>query len=204
MFDWLRRSGRDMSDCGSGTPLQCIEKCGALDRRLMAAHVNYLGRHDVPLLGRRQAHVVHCPRSHAYFRHDAFPLCRLLRGKVNVCLGTDSLVSVEKTLRQSVELSLFDEMRHLAAREPSLSPRTILQMATVNGARALGMAGEVGELTQGAFADLIALPLAGKGSNGYEVVLAHQGHVSASMIDGQWAIAPAVIQGELPNLWRHE
>ncbi len=204
MFDWLRRSGRDMSDCGSGSPLQCLEKCGALDGRLLAAHANYLGKKDLRLLARRKVHVVHCPRSYAYFRHEAFPLRRLLRAKVNVCLGTDSLASVEKTRRQIVELSLFDEMRALATREPSLPARTILRMVTVNGARALSMTGQVGELTQGAFADLVALPLNGNGSNIYEAVLAHKGHVSASMIGGQWAIAPAVIQGELPNLWRHE
>jgi cytosine/adenosine deaminase-related metal-dependent hydrolase len=135
--------------------------------------------------------VVHCPRCHFYFRHDPFPLRRLARKGVNVCLGTDSLASVYKARRQSVELNLFEEMRALAKNEPSLSARKIVRMATLNGARSLGMEGQIGEVAEGSFADLIALPFAGKIADIYDGVLHHQGDVMASMIDGQWAIAPA-------------
>jgi cytosine/adenosine deaminase-related metal-dependent hydrolase len=192
MFDWLQRSGRDMSDCGLGSPVRHMERCGALSERLLAAHANYLGRQDAALLAKRKVHVVHCPRCHAYFRHDPFPLRRLARAGVNVCLGTDSLASVYKPRRQSVELSMFEEMRALAKNEPSLSPRKIVRMATLNGARALGMAGQIGELAEGAFADLIALPFAGKAADIYDSVLHHEGDVVASMIDGQWALAPTI------------
>jgi len=190
MFNWLQRSGRDMSDCGRGSPVQHLERCGALSERLLAAHVNYLGRHDATLLAKRRVHVVHCPRCHYYFHHDPFPLRRLARAGVNVCLGTDSLASVYKPRRQSVELSLFEEMRALARNQPFLSARTIVRMATLNGARALGMGGRIGELSPGAAADLIVLPLAGKTADSYEAVLHHAGDVAASMIDGQWALAP--------------
>ena len=97
MFDWLQRSGRDMSDCGQGSPVQHLERCGALGERLLAAHVNYLANGDTALLGKRKVHVVHCPRGHSYFGHDPFPLRRLTRAGVNVCLGTDSLASVSCT-----------------------------------------------------------------------------------------------------------
>ena len=190
MFDWLQRSGRDMSDCGLGSPVQHLERCGALSERLLAAHVNYLDKQDAALLGKRKVHVVHCPRCHFYFHHDAFPLRRLARAGVNVCLGTDSLASVYKPRRQSVELNLFEEMRALAKNEPSLSARKIVRMATLNGARALGMGGQIGELAQGSLADLIALPFAGKIADIYDGVLHHPGDVTASMIDGRWAIAP--------------
>lgn len=190
MFDWIQRSGRDMSDCGFGSPVQHLERCGMLGRNLLAAHVNYLGPNDAALLGRRGVHVVHCPRSHSYFRHGAFPFRRLARAGVNICLGTDSLASVYKTRRQTVELSLFDEMRALARAQPGLSPRTMLRLVTVNGARALGLQGRVGELSANAFADLIALPFAGGPAEVHDAVLQHSGEVSASMIDGQWAIAP--------------
>jgi len=190
MFDWLQRSGRDMSDCGLGSPVQHLERCGALSERLLAAHANYLGRRDAALLAKRKVHVVHCPRCHFYFQHDPFPLRRLARAGVNVCLGTDSLASVYKPRRQSVELSLFAEMRALARNEPSLSARTIVRMATLNGARALGLGGQIGELTEGSVADLVALPFTAKIADSYDGVLHHQGDVAASMIDGQWAIAP--------------
>ena len=188
MFDWLQRSGRDMSDCGRGSPVRHLERCGALNESMLAAHVNYLAKGDARLLGRRQVHVVHCPRCHFYFRHDPFPLRRLARAGVNVCLGTDSLASVYKKRRQEVELNLFEEMRALAKNEPSLSARTIVRMATLTGARALGLAGQVGELAEGAYADLIALPFAGKVADIYEAVVHHQGDVAASMIDGEWAV----------------
>ena len=80
MFDWLQRSGRDMSDCGLGSPVQHLERCGALSERLLAAHANYLGKQDAALLARRKVHVVHCPRCHFYFHHDPFPLRRLAQG----------------------------------------------------------------------------------------------------------------------------
>ncbi len=190
MFDWLQRSGRDMSDCGLGSPVQHLDRCGALSGRLLAAHVNYLGREDAALLGKRKVHVVHCPRCHFYFHHDPFPLRRLAKAGVNVCLGTDSLASVYKARRQSVELSLFEEMRALARNEPSLSARKIVRMATLNGARALGLGGRIGELSEGSFADLVALPFAGKIADIYDGVLHHEGAVAASMIDGRWAITP--------------
>jgi cytosine/adenosine deaminase-related metal-dependent hydrolase len=191
MFDWLRRSTRDMSDCGFGSPVQHLERCGLLGNNLLAIHVNYLGKADAALLARRGVHVVHCPRSHSYFGHAAFPLRRLHRAGVNVCLGTDSLASVHKTRRQPVELNLFEEMRALAATNPWLSPRTILRMTTLNSARALGMTGQVGELAKRALADLIVVPFAGRAREIYEAVLAHTGRISASMIDGRWAIEPS-------------
>jgi cytosine/adenosine deaminase-related metal-dependent hydrolase len=190
MFGWLQRSGRDMSDCGLGSPVRHLERCGALSERLLAAHVNYLAPGDAALLAKRKVHVVHCPRGHWYFRHDPFPLRRLARAGVNVCLGTDSLASVQKPRRQSVELNLFEEMRALARNEPTLPAREILRMATVNGASALGVGGQIGELAPGCLADLISLPFTGKAADVYEGVLRHGGDVAGSMIDGQWAVEP--------------
>ena len=189
MFDWLQRSGRDMSDCGLGSPVQHLERCGALSERLLASHVNYLGKQDAALLAKRKVHVIHCPRCHFYFHHDPFPLRRLAKAGVNVCLGTDSLASVYKARRQKVELSLFEEMQALAKNEPSLSARQIVRMATLNGARALGMGGQIGELAKGSLADLVALPFVTKTADIYDGVLHHKGDVAASMIDGRWVIA---------------
>lgn len=186
MFDWISHSGRDMSDCGKRSPVQHLEKCELLGENLLAVHANYLAKGDARLLGQRKVSVAHCPRSHTYFRHEPFPLQQLTRAGVNVCLGTDSLASVLKVKRERVELSLFEEMRTLASRQPGISPRAILRMATLNGARALGMAGCVGELAPRAFADLITLPQAGKPGDVWEQVLHHSGPVAASMIGGKW------------------
>jgi cytosine/adenosine deaminase-related metal-dependent hydrolase len=82
-------------------------------------------------------------------------------------------------------------MRVLADRDKTVSPVEILRMATVNGARALGLTGQAGEFSKNAFADLIAIPSDEKIVNACETVLNHTGNVSASMIDGRWAIPPA-------------
>ena len=189
MFEGLRRSGREMSDCGLGSPVSHLARCEVLGRNLLATHVNYLGRGDLALLSRNKVSVVHCPRSHAFFRHQPFPLKRLLRAGVNVCLGTDSLASVLKPRRQSVELDMFAEMQVFAERNPWLSPRAILRMATINGARALGRERITGALKRGALADFIALPVT-KEKRIEGAVLAHRGPVVASMIDGRWALPP--------------
>ncbi len=190
MYDWLRRSSREMSDCGLGSPVRHLRECGLLGERVLAAHVNYLARGDATLLGESGTHVVHCPRSHYYFGHQQFPLRTLRRAGVNICLGTDSLASVYKSRRERVELSMFDEMRALARAHPQLRPEAILRMATINGARALGLASQTGELRPRTCADLILLPFNGAPAHVAEAAVNYRGPVSGSMIQGQWALAP--------------
>ncbi len=190
MFEWIARNGRDMSDCGLGSPVQHLARMGALGENLLAIHVNYLASGDARLLGRSRVSVVHCPRSHRYFKHQRFPLRELAAARVNLCLGTDSLASVYKKRGQSVELNLLEEMRALAENEPALEPKKIVQMATVNGAHALGMAGQAGEISPGAFADLITVPFAGKTADAWAALVNHRGNVVASIIDGRWAWHP--------------
>jgi len=81
-------------------------------------------------------------------------------------------------------------MRALADKDKNISAEEILRMATVNGARALGLAKKIGELSANAGADLIAIPFAGKPADIYEAVLAHSGNVTASLIEGRWAVPP--------------
>jgi aminodeoxyfutalosine deaminase len=190
MFDWLKRNERDNADCGLGSPVKHFARHKMLGENLIAAHVNLLAHGDARLLGKHRVHVVHCPRSHAYFRHPPFLRERLANAGVNLCLGTDSLATTRKTGRQKPELSMFEEMRQLADNDKNISPQEILQMATLNGARALGLAGEVGELSKNASADLIAIPFDGKIADACEAVPNHSGNVNASMIDGRWAIPP--------------
>ncbi len=195
LYDWMKRSGRDMSDCGLGSPVRHVQRHGLLAENLLAAHVNYLGRSDAKLLRKHRVSVVHCPRSHTYFHHGPFDWQRLERAGVNICLGTDSLASVCRDRGQPLELSMFEEMRALAGREPGLSSRKILRMATVNGARALGLGGKCGELSPGGLADLIAIPLPAGTRDVHDAILQHRGAVSASMIEGRWIISPTYASG---------
>jgi cytosine/adenosine deaminase-related metal-dependent hydrolase len=190
MFEWLRRSKRDMADCGGISPVQHLARAGLLGPNLLATHVNYLADGDAQLLARGKVSVVHCPRSHDYFRHDPFPHRALAKAGVNLCLGTDSLATVRKHPRRNVELNMFEEMRAFATHNSAVSPEHIVRMATLSGAHALGLGGKAGELANNAFADLIALPFAGRPSASYEAVLQHTGHVAASIIDGEWVVSP--------------
>lgn len=190
MFDWLRRNGRDMADCGKGSPVKQLADYGVLGENCLAVHVNYLANGDAKVLAKTKTNVVHCPRSHFYFNHQKFPYNSLARAKVNVCLGSDSLATVYKRRRQTVKLSMFDEMRAFASAHSKVSPEKILQMATVNGARALGLAGDAGEISKSALADLVTIPFNGKARSAAEVALNHQGDITASLIDGEWAIPP--------------
>lgn len=191
MFDWLQRNQRDMSDCGLGSPVAHLARHGCLGEHLLAIHVNYLAPGDAALLGRNQVSVVHCPRSHSFFRHQSFPLEELVAHGVNVCLGTDSLATVAKVRGQSMELNMFTEMRTFAGVQPSIPPETILAMATINGARALGLQGRAGELSTGALADMIAIPFTGGAEEASDAVIQHRGDVIASMIEGEWVIKPS-------------
>ncbi|MGA2243665.1 MAG: amidohydrolase family protein [Verrucomicrobiota bacterium] len=190
MHEWLLRNGRDPRDCGLGSPVAHLARHKLLGANVLAVHVNCLARGDATLLAKNNTSVVHCPRSHDYFRHPPFQRSRLADAGVNVCLGTDSLATVRPAGKSLPVLDLFAEMRALANRDRGLSPAEILRMATVNGARALGLGGKIGELAPGAFADVVALPFCGKFSNLSNAVLAHLGNVSASLIEGRWAVPP--------------
>ena len=192
LHDWLAKNNRDMSDCGGVSPVQLLARHNALGPHLLAIHVNYLARGDARLLAQKQTSVVHCPRSHDFFSHAAFPFATLQRAGVNICLGTDSLATVRKKPRQTIELSMFDEMRAFAAKHEGVSPEMILKMATVNGARAIGMQGKLGELKRGAIADIIALPFTGNVGELASAVIQHKGGVAASLIGGEWAILPSL------------
>lgn len=190
MFDWLRRSQRDMGDCGGVSPVQHAARADLLGRNLLAIHVNYLAPGDADLLAGHEVSVAHCPRSHAYFRHDEFPRRALAKAGVNVCLGTDSLASVRCPSGQRIELDLLEELRGFTAAHPGLRPDALLELVTLNGARALGVRGLAGELTRDAWADLIAVPFAGPPAEAAAAVTQHRGPVLASMIGGEWALPP--------------
>jgi cytosine/adenosine deaminase-related metal-dependent hydrolase len=189
MFEWLK-SQRDMSDCGQGSPLAHLDKQGMLGENFLAVHANYLAEGDVGRLSRSRSSVVHCPRSHAYFGHHPFPLAELARAGVNICLGTDSLASVRVNPGTETVLDLFSEMRQFAGHKSKPSAESLVQMVTTNAARALRRAGQLGQISKGSLADLIAIPFHGSGAKVYDAVVAHAGPVSGVMIDGRWVVHP--------------
>ena len=178
LYDFMKEIGRDMRDCGHETPLAYLMRHVALDARWLIAHLNELVESDFDLLAKSTTkfHVVHTPRSHKYFGHSPFQLERLRALGFNICLGTDSLAS-------NNDLSLFAEMRELHGNHPALSPREILEMATINPARALDRQALLGRIKTGFLADMIALPLGGAGDV-FEEIIAFDKVVPWTMVDG--------------------
>ena len=154
LFELLESLGRPMNDCGKGkTPFAVMLERQVLDRDWIVVHLNELTEDDFARLETApRFHIAHCPRSCRYFRHRDFALRRLLDLGFNVVLGTDSLAS-------NSSLNLFAEMQTVRDANPWLAPERILEMATVNGARALGQETILGKIRAGFQADLIALPL---------------------------------------------
>lgn len=189
LFEWLKAQ-RDCADCGHGSPIQHLARTGLLGANFLAIHANCLAPGDAALLARSNSSVVHCPRSHTFFGHPKFPFKNFTSAGVTVCLGTDSLASIEGRGKKAPKLNMFSELRAFARKNPGTPAGTILRLATLNGAQALGLAGRIGEITSGAFADLITIPCREKLADVLEAVLHHRGEVAASMVNGRWAIAP--------------
>jgi aminodeoxyfutalosine deaminase len=177
-FDFLKSMGRPMEDCGRETPLSLFLRTRTIDQRWIVAHLNELDTTDFEFLGASpKFHVVHCPRSHTFFGHSPFALKRLGTLGFNLSLGTDSLAS-------NSDLSLFAEMRELRRKEPGLSPREVVAMATLNGARAIGQPGLLGTIERGAYADLISFPDAPSIADVFERVVAFEETVPWIMVNG--------------------
>lgn len=184
LFDWLK-AVRPMEDCVGETPVATVDRSGILSARLLAAHVNYLGAGDARNLALRGVSVVHCPRSHAYFGHDPFPWQELVAEGIRVCLGTDSLASIRADAEGLPELSMQAELREWVSRRPEVCPELAIEMATVAGACAIGLAGRAGALKVGAWADLVATPSSGTLEEVAETLIFHRGPVSATWLAGQ-------------------
>jgi len=179
LFDFLKSIGRQMDDCGKQTPLSSLLVNQAVGERWIIAHLNDLTEEDFDLLSRTEKfHVAHCPRSHAFFGHPPFALRRLQTLGFNICLGTDSLAS-------NSNLSLFSEMRELLRKGPALSPRGVLEMVTVNAARAIGQTHSLGRISPGFHADMIAIPSSKTGDRVFDAISAFEGPVPWMMVNGR-------------------
>jgi cytosine/adenosine deaminase-related metal-dependent hydrolase len=151
LYDWLK-SQRPMDDCGGRSPIQRAHELGLLQPNLLAIHCNYLGPGDAELLANNQVTVVHCPRSHAFFKHAPFQYEPLRTAGVNIAIATDSLASIENA-KSGVELNLREELRCFANANPGASPESLFKMVTTNLSRIPGFA--AGNLANGHAADLV-------------------------------------------------
>ena len=140
-------------------PLARLAALGLINPSLVAVHMTQLNAEEINLLAESGAHIVHCPESNLKLASGFCPIAQCLAAGVNVALGTDGAAS-------NNDLDMFGEMRTAALLAKGVSgdasavpAMTALKMATINGAKALGLDDITGSLTIGKAADVIAIDL---------------------------------------------
>ena len=140
-------------------PLARLHNLGLTGPGLIAVHGVHLNADEQALLAAQGCHLAHCPASNLKLASGFAPIASLLQHGVNIGIGTDGAASNNK-------LDLFAEMRLAAllakgvsSDAAALPAHTALQMATLNGARALGLDDKIGSLIPGKQADIIAVDL---------------------------------------------
>ncbi len=138
-------------------PLERLNEIGMVSDRLMAIHMTQISESDMEILLAKKPNIVHCPESNMKICSGQCPVQKLLSSGINVSLATDGAVS-------NNDLDMIGEMRSAAllgkitANDPrATSAETVLKMATINGARTLGIDHITGSLTKGKSADFIAI-----------------------------------------------
>ena len=136
-----------------------MDRVGIFEVPVIVAHAVYATDEDIRLMAEKKVSVAINPRSNMKLGNGFAPVDKFFGAGINVCLGTDGCGS-------NNTLNMFSEMNAAAMvyKGVNTDPRCVdagkvLRMATVNGARAVGLEGELGEIREGALADLILLRL---------------------------------------------
>ncbi len=165
---------------GVGTsPVRYAESIELLAPETIAAHLaTGISDEDLEILARTGVAAAHCPRSNQFLGCGVSPVPRMMEMGVRVGMGTDGLWS-------SPSMNLFEETM-VAVGLHGLSGATGLELATLGGARALGIAGETGSLEAGKWADLAVVEVAPGGGDPEREVLeaAAGGGVTATVVGG--------------------
>jgi cytosine/adenosine deaminase-related metal-dependent hydrolase len=133
------------------SPVAYLDRIGFFNSHTLCVHCVHLSDEDIEILKKRRVRICLCPNSNRNLRVGFPPVLKLLKAGLTVSLGTDSLASNE-------DLSIPEEMKAMARLNPMLSPEEVLKMATIDGAKALGMERVMGSIEEGKRANLIFLP----------------------------------------------
>ena len=141
------------------TPIALAEKCGIFDVPAIAAHCVQVTDEDIEILKRKNVSVVTNPASNMKLGNGFAPIAKMLDAGVNVCLGTDGAAS-NNCLNMFHELSLLTLIHKGTGKTPQcVSAKEGFRIATINGAKALGLEKEIGSIEAGKKADLAILDL---------------------------------------------
>ena len=163
------------------SPFAYLADLGLLGPRFLAVHAVQATNEDIAIIKKTRTPIAHCPRSNKELGVGRMPLKKLLDAGITVGLGTDSLAS-------SPSLSMWDEMRYALRihRPDGITARDIFRLATIGGAKALGLDKETGSLAAGKRADIIAVPLPKKNTGDlYSDLLRETKSCIINMVDGK-------------------
>ena len=146
------------------TPMDRLDALGLLGSRLLAVHMTQLDDDDIRRVADAGVHVLHCPASNLKLASGICPVADLDAYGVNVAIGTDGAAS-NNTLDMFAETRLAALLAKGSSGNPEAVPAArALSMATINGARALGLDDKIGTVETGKAADLVAVALDHTGS----------------------------------------
>ncbi len=168
-------------------PLDTLNRLGLLGPRTQCVHMTDLGAQDITLLAETGTHVVHCPLSNMKLASGTCPVNALQRKGVNVALGTDSAAS-NNSLNLFVEMQMAALLAKLSSQDAAALPAAdALAMATINGARAMGLHDKIGSLETGKLADVIAVDLSGPETQPLHHPLSHLVYAcNGSQVSHSW------------------
>ena len=154
-------------------PVAYLDRHGVIDEKTLVIHGVQFGDQALSRLAEIGATLATCPRSNQWVGVGYPPIERFYNSGVKIAIGTDSLASVE-------DLNLFSEMKIMRWLAPKVAAAKILESATLGGAQALGLADELGSLTPGKRAEMIAVKLPARVEEVEEYLL---GGITPSQID---------------------
>jgi len=142
------------------TPTKVLDSLGVLSGRTVAAHCVWVDDADMAILKARGVGVAHCPSSNMKLASGAAPVARMLALGIHVGLGTDGVAGSNNDVDMFEEMDLAAKLQKVITMDPRALPAAAaLEMATIGGARVLGLEREIGSIEEGKRADLILVRL---------------------------------------------
>lgn len=153
---WARRDIPAPLPGVNRSPVALLERHDLLRRNSLLIHVTRADEADITLIAANECAVVHCPISNAKLGHGIAPLTKLLDNGIRVGLGSDSMASNNRMdILEEARMALLFQRAH-TKRHNALNAQQVLELATIGGARALGMDDRIGSLEPGKDADIAA------------------------------------------------
>jgi 5-methylthioadenosine/S-adenosylhomocysteine deaminase len=156
----MKKEWEDSEKANGMSPVEYLEKIGVLGPELVAAHCIFVDEADRKLLAERGVGCVHNPSSNMMIASGVSPVAEMRAAGIAVGLGTDGPAGSNNDLDLMEEIDLAAKLAKITKMDPrALNAQAVVEMATIDGARALHMEKEIGSLEVGKKADLILISL---------------------------------------------